>query len=55
MNLINNLDPKCIESFFKSEVVDEISNQKFSTLIPHVIMLIARLIGKLGFKDKSSI
>lgn len=34
---------------------DEISNQKFSTLIPHVIMLIARLIGKLGFKDKSSV
>ena len=34
---------------------DEISNQKFSTFIPHVIMLIARLIGKLGFKDKSSV
>ena len=32
MNLINNLDPKCIESFFKSEVVDEISNQKLKEI-----------------------
>lgn len=34
---------------------DEISNQKFSSLKSHLIMLIARLIGKLGFKDKSSV
>lgn len=32
MNLIRNLDPKCIESFFKSEVVDEISNQKLKEI-----------------------
>ncbi len=34
---------------------DEISKQKFSMLIPRLIMLIARLIGKFGFKDKSSV
>ncbi len=34
---------------------DEISNQQFSSLKPRLIMLIARLIGKLGFKDKSSV
>ena len=34
---------------------DEISNQKFSSLMPRLIMLLARLIGKLGFKEKSSV
>ena len=34
---------------------DEISNQKFSSLKPRLTMLIARLVGKLGFKDKSSV
>ncbi len=36
-------------------VSDEISNQKFSTFIPHLIMFFARLIGKLGFEEKSSV
>lgn len=34
---------------------DEISNQKISSLKSRLIMLIARLVGKLGFKDKSSV
>ena len=34
---------------------DEISNQKCSSLMSRLIMLFARLIGKLGFKDKSSV
>lgn len=36
-------------------LADEISNQKSSSLMPHLIMLFARLIGKLGFKNKSSV
>lgn len=34
---------------------DEISPQKFSCLFPRFIMLLARLIGKLEFKEKSSV
>lgn len=36
-------------------LADEISNQKSSSLMPCLIMFLARLIGKLGFKDKSSV
>ncbi len=36
-------------------LTDEISSQKFSTFIPNLIMLFARLIGKLGFEEKSSV
>lgn len=34
---------------------DEISNQKFSPLFPRLIMLFARLLGKLGLKEKSAV
>ncbi len=36
-------------------LLDEISNQESSSLCPYLLMLFARLIGKLGFKNKSSI
>lgn len=36
-------------------LTDEISNQKFSSLIPSLLMLLARFSGKLGFKNKSSV
>lgn len=36
-------------------LADEISNQKSSSLMPCLIMFLARLIGKLGYKNKSSI
>ena len=32
INLICNLDPKCIEAFFKSDVVDEVSNEKLKEI-----------------------
>ena len=36
-------------------IIDEISSTKSSPILPRLIMLWARLIGKLGFKDKSSV
>lgn len=34
---------------------DENSNQKSSTVFSHLIMLLARIVGKLGFDDKASV
>jgi len=34
---------------------DETENQKVSSLAPKLLMLFARIIGKLGFKEKSSV
>lgn len=36
-------------------VPDEVSKQSPSTVMPKIIMLYARLIGKLGFKEKASV
>lgn len=36
-------------------VPDEVSNQNSSFIMPKIIMLSARLIGKLGFKEKSAV
>lgn len=36
-------------------VPDEVSNQNSSFIIPKIIMLSARLLGKLGFKEKSAV
>lgn len=36
-------------------IPDETSNKQFSSVIPRLLMLFARLAGKLGFKEKSSV
>ncbi len=49
--ILNNIDPR----INVTSLMDEVSGERPSNIIPKVIMLFARLIGKLGFKEKSAV